>query len=171
VAHAQQAKPDLSGTWELDRKRSNVGRSHSADAPEQIKITYAEPELRIVRTTFAKGQRQEIQFAYYTDGRGETNPTTAWLTTNPGSTFDRPAETKSRTNWSGEKVLTRSRFQSEAGGVVLIFEITVEWRLSRDGKTLTQTTQTTALPTTMPNSTFMQGTGTDFKVVYNLISK
>lgn len=164
-------KPDLSGTWQLDRKRSNIGRSHSGDAPEQIKITHSEPELRLVRTTLARGQQQEAQFIYYTDGRGETNPTTQWLTTNPGSDLDRPAETKSRTNWNGQKLLTRSRFQSEAGGVVLIFEITTEWRLSPDGKTLTQTTKTTALPTTMPNSTFMQGTGTNFKTVYNLISK
>src|SRR5512141_326440 len=102
-------KPDLSGTWEFDRDRSNVGRSSkSPNPPEKITITYHDPELKMHRTVFTNGQSEESDSSYYTDGRGETNPTTAWITTNPGSAADRPPETKSRTNWSGKKIVTRS---------------------------------------------------------------
>src|SRR3954468_24538562 len=99
-----KAKPDLNGRWEFDRTRSNVGQSSSSTAPpEQIEINYADPELRIHRKFVVNGLPQEREQIYYTDGRGETNQTSVWVTANPGSNLDRPAETKSKTTWSGNK--------------------------------------------------------------------
>ena len=164
-------RPDLSGTWELDRKRSNVGKSNSSNPPEQITIIHRDPELKIRKRVFANGQLEERELAYYTDDRGETNPTTAWITTNPGSESGRPPETKSKTSWSGDKVVTRSVFLPRTGGTILEFEITVERRLSSDGKTLTETTHTTARQDPMANSVFVAGRGNDFKAVYNLVTK
>jgi hypothetical protein len=139
--------------------------------PEQITITLHDPELKIRKTVTVNGQKEERELTYFTDGRGETNPTTAWITANPGSESGRPPETKSKTSWSGEKVVTRSVFQTRAGSAIMEFEITVERRLSSDGKTLTETTHTNARPDPMSNSTFVAGRGTDFKAVYNLVSK
>ena len=156
-------KPDLSGTWEFDGKRSNVGRS---SPPEQITITHHDPELKIRKTLTVNGQQKERERTYDTDGRGETNPTTAWITANPGSDVGRPAETKSKTSWSGEKVVTRTVFSPRSN---IEFEITVERRISSDGKTLTETTYSRAKP--MSNSVFVTGPGIDFKAVYNLVSK
>ena len=164
-------KPDLSGTWELDRKRSNVGKSNSASPPEQIKITHHDPELTIRKTVIANGQKEERELTYYTDGRGETNPTTAWITANPGSESERPAQTNSKTSWSGDKVVTRSVFVPHTSTAIIEFEITVERRISSDGKTLTETTHTNAKPDRMNNSVFVAGRGIDFKAVYNLVSK
>jgi hypothetical protein len=164
-------KPDPSGTWEFDRNRSNVGKSSkSADPPEQLTITYRDPELKIHRTIFVNGQRTERDSTYYTDGQGEANPTTTWVTTNPGADSDRPPETESRTSWSGAKIVTRSKARPHAGTAVLEFEIIVEWKVSGDGKTLTQTTHTVAQRDPMSNSVFVGG-GRDLKAVYNLVSK
>ena len=170
-ANKSKPKPDLSGTWEFDQKRSNVGKSNSSTPPEQIKITHHDPELKVERKVVVNGLPEVRALAYYTDGRGETNPTTAWLTTNPGSKSDRPSETKSKTMWSGDKVVTRAIFSPRAGSAVIHFEINVEWRVSSDGKTLTETTHTIARPDAFSNSVFVAGRGNEFKAVYKLISK
>lgn len=173
LAQANKSKPklDFSGTWEFDRKRSNVGKSNSSSSPEQITITHHDPELKIRKTVTVNGQKEERELTYYTDGRGETNPTTAWITANPGSESERPPETKSKTSWSGDKIVTRSVFLPHTSVAIIEFEITVELRISSDGKTLTEMTHTTAKPDPMSNSVFVAGRGIDFKAVYNLVSK
>jgi hypothetical protein len=164
-------KPDFSGTWEFDRKRSDVGKSRSSSPPEQITITHHDPELKIRKTVIVNGRKEERELTYYTDGRGETNPTTAWITANPGSESERPAETKSKTIWSGDKIVTRSLFLPHTSAAIIEFEITIERRISSDGKTLTETTHTNAKPDPLSNSVFVAGRGLDFKAVYKLISK
>jgi hypothetical protein len=170
-ANKSKPKPDFSGTWEFDRKRSSVGRANSSSPPEQITITHHDPELKIRKTVTINGQKEERELTYFTDGRGETNPTTAWITANPGSESGRPPETKSKTSWSGDKIVTRSVFLPPMSAAIIEFEITVERRISSDGKTLTETTHTNAKPDPMSNSVFVAGHGTDFKAVYNLVSK
>src|SRR5687768_3621548 len=92
------SKPNLSGTWELDQKRSHFWKSKSSsNSPEQMKITHADPELRITQRILVNGQMEERELTYYTDGRGETNPTTAYITTKTGVTSERPAKTRSKT--------------------------------------------------------------------------
>ncbi|HYV25391.1 MAG TPA: hypothetical protein VE969_09160 [Pyrinomonadaceae bacterium] len=170
-ANKSKPKPDFSGTWEFDRKRSNVGQSNSSNPPEQITITHHDPELKIRKTVTVNGQKEERELTYFTDGRGETNPTTAWLTANPGSQTDRPVETKSKTSWSGDKIVTRSVFLPHTSAVIIEFEITIKRRISSDGKTLTETTHTNAKTDPTSNSVFVAGRGNDFKAVYHLISK
>lgn len=166
----KDSKPDLSGTWEFDAARSNVAKSKKS-APEQIKITHHDPELTIHRKVSIDGVQEERHLTYYTDGRGETNPTTAWVTTNPGSESWRPNETKSKTAWSKNKVVTRSVSQTFGGGAVFEFEIVDEWRLSSDGKTLTKTSKTIPSRNLTGNAAFVIGNGAEFKEVYKLISK
>jgi hypothetical protein len=162
-------KPDLSGTWEFDAARSNFARSRSS--PEQIKITHHDPELIIRRKIIVNRVSEERELTYYTDGRGEKNPTTSWVTTNPGSDSFKPSETASKTTWSKDKIVTRSVSRFYAGAETMEFEIIDEWRLSSDGQTLTKTTRTVPMRTVNSNGVFVSGRGTDMKAIYKLISK
>ena len=166
----KDSKPDLSGTWEFDAARSNIVKSNKS-APEQIKITHHDPELTIHRKVSIDGVQEERDLTYYTDGRGETNPTTAWVTTNPGSESWRPHETKSKTSWSKNKVVTRSLSQTLGSGAVFEFEIVDEWQLSSDGKTLTKTSKTIPTRSLTGDAALVIGNGAEFKEVYKLISK
>ena len=163
-------KPDLSGTWEFDGARSNFGKSRKG-APEQIKITHHDPELIIRRKVSINGVPEERDLTYYTDGRGEKNPTTFWLTTNPGSDSFRPDESGSKTFWSKDKIVTRSISRTSAGAMIVEFDIIDELRLSSDGKTLTKTTRTIPRKDLTPNVGFVAGTRPDLTAVYKLISK
>src|SRR5688572_5186797 len=120
---AAKPKADLSGTWLLDAKKSNsVGLTSRPDLP--IRISHQDPELRITLTSESNRQLVERNFVYFTDGRGEENEATSMLTTNPGAPpRDLSKErTKSTTRWSGgNKIVTRSLLQLQAGGRVVEF--------------------------------------------------
>ena len=165
-----QTTPDLSGTWMLDQRRSNVGKASSASPSNyEIKIKHSDPELRIRRTTNINGQAEERELKYYTDGRGEINPTIAWLSNSPDPKSPKPANTKSKTGWNGNKVVTRSTLT--AGGHIVQYELIEEWKLSADGKTLTQTTRFVFQNDPMDRSIFVPANRPDDKRVYNLVSK
>jgi hypothetical protein len=163
------AKPDLSGTWEFDAARSNFKSKQKS--PEQIKITHHEPELIIRRKVKINDVSQERDLTYYTDGRGETNPTPTWMTTNQGPDSNRPFETTSKTTWSKDKIVTRSVSGFHAGITIVELEIIDEFRLSPDGKTLTDTRRTVRRNNMTPNAAFVVESGADFKTAYKLISK
>src|SRR6266513_1872231 len=79
-----QTKPDLSGVWLLDTKKSNsAGLTTRPDLP--IKISHHDPEFRVTLSSESNSQIIEREFVYFTDGRGETNSTTTVLTTNPSA--------------------------------------------------------------------------------------
>jgi hypothetical protein len=156
-------KPDLGGTWELE-----VGRSGAA--PEQITITHHDPQLTIRRTVTIDGVREEEALTYYTDGRGERNPVTGGLRTNASMGSWHPSETTSETTWSKDKVVTCSVQWLFAGTVVFEYEITEEWQLASDGKTLTKITLTAPKKDLTGNAAIAVGDRT-LKEVYKLISK
>jgi hypothetical protein len=114
-----------------------VGKTSTAS--DEIKITHHDPEFRIVRTITINGKSELKESIYYTDGRGETNPTTIWLSTSPNPKSPRPAETSSKTGWSGERVVIRSRLRLK-DGIQFEDDVVDEWETFSDGKTLTQTT-------------------------------
>lgn len=130
-----------------------------------------DPELTIRRKISIDGVQEERDLTYYTDGRGETNPTTVWVTTEPLSESMRPPETKSKTAWSKNRVVTRSVSQTFGGAAVFEFEIVDEWRLSLDGKTLTRTSKTVPSRNLTGNAAVVIGNGAEFKEVYKSISK
>src|ERR671916_403465 len=89
-------RPDLSGTWELDKAKSDFGLFRDrpiSKADSTLVVEHREPELKMARTLRLGGQQETKQFAYYTDGRGETNPATIGA-----------GEVKSKTKWDGGKV-------------------------------------------------------------------
>src|SRR2546423_4904082 len=165
-------KPDLNGIWMLDHSRSNVGEIGKRDAP--IKIVYKDPELRLTRTFERSGQALEREFTYYTDGRGETNKRTMELTTQPTriKPEDMDRETiASKTTWQHDKLVTRAIIRNMVGGHVVEFEVIDEWKLSADGKTLTQTSRIVFRPDPMSKDVFVPARRPDDKRVYSLVSK
>src|SRR6476469_9366643 len=129
------SKPDFSGTWQLDTAKSNVGPSITSDQP--LKITHHDPEFRITRMVETNAGVAGQDFVYYTDGRGETNRMVNSLRPHsylyPGS--DNKVAIKSKTTWTGNKLITRMRSpaRSVIGKQMLEFEIIDEWKLSADG--------------------------------------
>jgi hypothetical protein len=159
-------KPDLSGTWMLDlKKSSSTGMPTRPDLP--IRISHHDPELRVIRTSESNGQTVEREFVYYTDGRGETNQATSLLTTNPDAAKASDLQnerTKSKTKWSGDKLVTRARLRMAVGGHMLEYELVDEWKLSADGKMLTQTSK---IIVQQGDAAFMPAIVPDTKKVYN----
>lgn len=129
-----QAEPfNLSGTWILDRSKSDFGAlsdSPLVQAEVTLTIEHAAPELKIKRKETRDGREQLTELAYYTDGRGEMNP----------STLGRVG-VKTSTKWDGGKIVSTSKLtRRDASGKTSTLETTDRWQLSKDGRTLTQVT-------------------------------
>lgn len=163
---AFKLKPDFTGTWLLDRAKSNVGPPLVPDRP--LKIVHHDPELRITHRVQSNGQSTETDFVYFSDGRGETNPTIMVLST--GTDMNKPVEdkdvTKSKTKWNGDKLVTRSTLRNVVARHPLEFDIIDEWKLSKDGKTLTQTSRT-VFRQDLSGGIFVPANRPDNKRVYN----
>lgn len=159
-------KSDFTGTWLLDRAKSNIGPPLVPDQP--LKIVHHDPEVRITHRVQNNGQSTEKDFVYYSDSRGETNPTTMFLST--GTDLNKPASdkdvTKSKTKWEGDKLVTRSTLRHVVAGHRLEFDIIDEWKLSRDGKTLTQTSRT-VFRQDVSDGIFVPANRPDNKRIYN----
>ena len=130
----EKPRPDLSGTWELDRSKSDFGLFRDrpiSKADSTLVIAHRDPELKITRTLRLNEQQETKEFTYYTDGRGETNPATLGA-----------GEVKSKTKWEGDKVAARARMSwpGRGGGAGVEMDVTQKWQVSSDGKTLTNTT-------------------------------
>ena len=134
--------PDFTGSWMLDDVKRKAIPVEKRDLP--LKITHRDPELRITHQHDENGKILGRDFVYYTDGRGETNPATRLLTTNPSSNprnLDKEF-TRSTTRWSGNKLVTRATLRSLIAGHMMEFELIEERKLSADGNILTETSRT-----------------------------
>src|SRR5437868_14369538 len=69
-------KPDFSGKWQRDPKKTKMGRM-TQERLESIKvilqISHHEPELQISVMTDNNGELSNRETVFYTDGRGEMN--------------------------------------------------------------------------------------------------
>ena len=125
-------RPDLSGTWQIDRAKSDFGLFGDrplAKADSTLVVEHREPELKIRRTLSLGGREEVKEFAYYTDGRGETNQATLGV-----------GEVKSKTRWDGDRVVCEARITRRGQGGPYELEVTQRWQVSAGGKTLTNTT-------------------------------
>lgn len=118
------------------------------------------------------GQVTGQDLIYYTDGRGETNRIIMFLSTRVDLTPQRHdgIAIKSKTVWSGNKLITRSRSPARSliGSRLLEFEIIDEWKLSADGKTLTQTSRTLSREDNS-GAIFVSANRPDIKKIYNRV--
>jgi hypothetical protein len=132
-----KARPDLSGTWELDQAQTKP-RSSKAAASNRLTllISHREPEIRMTRRSNAGGRERTREAVYYTDGRGEKNLGSR-ITSRP----DAPEqELQSKTRWKGDKLVTTTTIREAVASTFMTWEITDEWKLSADDQTLVQTT-------------------------------
>jgi hypothetical protein len=132
--------PDFSGTWVLysinDQKVEPYKAKHEGLRLTLI-ISQTGPSLKIVTESFKKGITERYEGVYYTDGRGEENPST---------TGDKPRHSK--TTWK-KNVLVRKfsvRPMPNSNSFVVSSD---EWKLSKDGQTLTQTSRNVSAPSTV----------------------
>ncbi len=137
----EKPRPDLSGTWELDKSKSDFGLFRDrpiSKADSTLVIAHREPELKIRRTLRLGGQQEVKEFTYYTDGRGETNPAAVGA-----------GEVKSKTKWDGSKVSAHAKmtWPGQNGSAGVEMDVTQKWQVSSDGKSLTNTTAFSSAPT------------------------
>ncbi|MBV9924463.1 MAG: hypothetical protein JOZ96_05425 [Acidobacteria bacterium] len=132
AAVADKKHPDLSGSWQVDREKSDYGEWSDkplSKADSTLVIAHVDPELKIRRTLALNGREEVKEFTYYTDGRGETNPATLGA-----------GEVKSKTKWDGDKVVAEAHITRQGAGGSYELNVTQKWQVSSDGKTLTNTT-------------------------------
>jgi hypothetical protein len=134
----QKPVPVLGGTWVLDEEQPKQSKQRSAGTHDKVTLVISqhEPEIKMTRKVVSGGQERTRESVYYSDERGETN-TGATISTTPNP---RDEEIKSRTRWRGDKLVTTTTVRKATAGTLLIWDIIDEWKLSPDGKTLTQTT-------------------------------
>lgn len=164
---AAKVKPEFSGNWALDRKKTS---DHYLARDYILRTVHQDPEFRFVRSYQENGQTKLGQeFIYYTDGRGEKNQTTLALTTspNPSKAPDQTSVTESKTVWRGDKIETRSRINGSVAGFSLNFERIEEWKLSEDGQTLTHKSRVEHRGGT---AAFVPATPPETKLVYRRVN-
>jgi hypothetical protein len=143
---ADNPKPDLSGKWERDPKKSRMGKM-TQDLLENIKVTleisHQEPELRISVTTDSNGKSVNRETIYYTDGRGEINISQFSQVVTFGRPLQDPKsipqnEAKSKTKWEGSKIVSSlSSVIKGPGGRIFQVDSREIRELSEDKKMLT----------------------------------
>jgi hypothetical protein len=124
----KKVPPDLSGTWKLDKSKGHYNRlsgpKTDADTDLILTILHVEPEIKVIRKLVREGQERPLpELTYYSDGRGETGYALVAL-----------LDGKSKSKWEGNKLVTKFTARGKVS-----YEVIQEWRLSDDGKTLTQT--------------------------------
>ena len=122
--------PNFSGTWMRDNAKSTFGKfKHKPYAKGIVTmiVEHTEPECRVIKKIkHEDGKQQEEDLLYYTDKRGETNPTLFWL-----------GELTSKTGWKGLKLVSEGSEKRKDENGESLFVMKEEWTLSPDGKTLT----------------------------------
>jgi len=126
-----QEKPNFSGTWKIDKSKGNYVKI-SGLKPEAdliLVISHAEPQIKVTRRLLWDGREDLQEVNYYADGRGEFS-----------RTFTNESESKSKTKWNGKKPVTEFSVTLKNEKLAHInYDVIQEWKLSADGKTLTQT--------------------------------
>ncbi len=127
VALFAQEKPNFSGTWTLDREKSevgNVGGGGGGRGPGMggnLTIQHAGEAITIQRKFNFQGEERTIEAKHTTDGKENIN-----------AGF-RDSSIKSKTSWEGTTLVTESKMETPNGT-----RETKEVRsLSADGKTMT----------------------------------
>jgi hypothetical protein len=128
----QKSHPDFSGTWRIDRSKSDFGLFSDrplSKADATLVVEHRDPELKVRRTLSLNGQEEVKEFAYYTDERGETNQATLGV-----------GEVKSKTKWDGDRVISEASITRRGRSGPYTLDVTQKWQLSSGGKALTNTT-------------------------------
>jgi len=123
---------DFSGKWSLESKNGN----NVTGDKTTLTISQTGPEIKVVQESSQGGTPREL--TYYADGRGETNPSDSG-----GQPFH------SVTSWKKNALVIKFSLPStRANNNVVVNERIDEWTISKDGRTLTQTSSFTSSSST-----------------------
>lgn len=124
--------PQWNGTWVL--QKPNDGKKNSQlKGNVTLVISQTHQQMRVIRKLNENGNETVHELTYYTDSRGEANPTS-----------DGKRTLKSITKFSDHKLIIRFSLPSNTvDRRVVVNDRTEEWKLSSDGRTLTQTSSFT----------------------------
>jgi hypothetical protein len=114
IALSAESKPNLSGTWELNTQKSDLGGAPITKLVAQVE--YKDPVLKYTVTGKAGGEDFTETETLFTDGRPTTD--------------SRGAQIKA--HWEGTTLMIEAA--GDQGGALDMARIT----LSRDGKTMTR---------------------------------
>jgi hypothetical protein len=115
---SNKTKPDLTGTWVLDRSKS----SRAINFDEALTVEHHDPEIKITRRITANGSERVETLTCYSNGRGEVNPSE--LTGKP---------VKTKTKWDGNKLVSQESSITRVGDRTVYVDVTDVWQLSADG--------------------------------------
>jgi hypothetical protein len=129
----RRSRPDLSGTWRLVESR-NIRRNQPGTFTKTLVITHRDPEIRVTTQLNENGRERSLEQVYFSDNRGESNPT-----------FAENQTIRSQTRWRGDKLETRrsesTTLRSPNGETITVrIEIRERWELSEDRSRLMHTT-------------------------------
>ena len=130
-----QEKPNLSGTWVLDKEKSDppgmgMGGRGGFNPDVTLIIEHQEPVLKIKRIIKTERGEQAQELVYTTDGKENKNPGM------------RGGELRSKTRWEKGKLVTKGTQTIESPMGTMELELTETYTLSEDGKTLILETTT-----------------------------
>jgi hypothetical protein len=167
----KKEKPNFTGTWNLNLFKSRLNffglmskDSKNIKCSSQLIITHKEPEVNVAEdfecnfpnNSSIKPIVKKYSAIFYTDNRGET------------TTFDNKAA-ESKTIWDGNKlVVTYYTTDSKSGKKSRSFIL--EYKLSKDGKTLTRTSGNASTFGT-PDSKQAFNFSNSETLVFNLLEK
>lgn len=144
-AKENKGHPDFSGRWQLDTLKSELHpKLLVVSGPAvTLAIMHNDPVLKIVQTTQSREGPQVKEFAFYTNGTGETNPPVrsyqALFNGSELSSSD-PEQVPSKSEWHGKKLRTVSAIViSIPDGKQSTVKTETVWEMSSDGQTLVQT--------------------------------
>lgn len=117
---AAQTHPDLSGTWVLSIEKSQFSGLPAPQSRTDV-IDHKDPALTIARTQVTPAGEVTTNLVFAADGQPHTNALGQ-------------GEMTSVLTWEGEELVMNSTLPTAQGDVTIVDR----YRLSADGKTLTQ---------------------------------
>jgi hypothetical protein len=139
------AAVNLTGTWTLDFNSSDFGGPKTDLIYDSLTliISHNDPVLKITRRIGKKKTTRTQELIYYTDGRGEKNPSA-----------NEKGQIESKTSWQGKVVITNGTQSTPGFGDVIMSDATDKWELSDDGNTLIEYTASSPLRSKFGKSNF-----------------
>lgn len=144
LAFAQGKTPDFSGTWVLDKTKSDPimmggrgggGGGQPGMMPDvTLTIEHSGTTLKIKRVTKTEQGERVEERTYTTDGKENINQVAGFGRGGGGGT---PSEFKSKSKWEGSKLVIKGSTTRETPNGPITIETTEVRSLSEDGKTLT----------------------------------
>jgi hypothetical protein len=115
------APPDLSGTWELNREKSDYGQNYRAPQKQTNTIEQSAGKIKITQHEHFSDEPREVQGSaeYWTDGRESVNTVMGNKVTAHAKRDGDVLVIESRSNFNGTEIFLRDRWILSDSGAVL----------------------------------------------------